>query len=90
MSLIRRCDICNRDIDDGVEFKHIHTRVSIGGLVDEEDPTNIDICPSCWALLVHDIKAKQQRREEAKEADKIFSSPWDPGMMIVQRRGVND
>ena len=86
MSLIRRCDICKRKIEDGVEFKHIHTRTSQGGLVYAEDPNNFDICPSCWALLVHDIKAKIQRREEAKETDKMFSEPWDPGVMVATRR----
>ena len=86
MSLIRRCDICKREIEDGVEFKHIHTRTSQGGLVDAEDPNNLDICPSCWALLMHNIRADIQRQEEAKEADKMFSDPWDPGMMVATRR----
>lgn len=77
MSLIRRCDICNGDINDGTEIKQVRIH---------EDLNIIDICPSCWVELVEAIKAKQRRREEAKEADKIFSHPWDPGMMVVQRR----
>lgn len=86
MSLIRRCDICKRDIEDGVEFKHVHTRVIAGPVYKDDEDTSFDICSSCWALLIHDIKAKQQRREEAKEADRIFSDPWDPGMMVATRR----
>lgn len=87
MSLIRRCDICNRNIDDGVEFKHINTRVTAGPVFRYNEDANLDICPSCWVLLMHNIKAAQQhRREEAKEIDKMFSDPWDPGMMVVTRR----
>ena len=82
MSMIRRCDICKREIDFGEDYQ----RVMPGNGNDE----TLDICPSCWALLMHDIKAKIQRREETKEADKIFTDPWDPGMMVVQRRDKNE
>ncbi len=79
MSMIRRCDICKREIDFGEDYQ----KVMPGN--GNDDP--LDICPSCWTLLMHNIKAaQQQRREEAKEADKIFSDSWDPGMMVVQRR----
>ena len=78
MSMIRRCDICKREIDFGEDYQ----RVMPGNGNNE----TLDICPSCWTLLMHDIKAKIQRREETKEADKMFTDPWDPGMMVVQRR----
>ena len=78
MSLIRRCDICKREIEFGEDYQ----RVMPGNGNDE----TLDICPSCWALLIHNIKADIQRQEEAKEADKMFSEPWEPGMMVVQRR----
>lgn len=78
MSMIRRCDICKREIDFGEDYQ----RVMPGNGNDE----TLDICPSCWALLMHNIRAQQQRREEAKEADKVFSDPWDPGMTVATRR----
>lgn len=78
MSMIRHCDICGKEIAFGEDYQ----RVIPGNGNDE----TLDICPSCWALLMHNIRAQQQRREEAKEADKIFSDPWDPGVMVVQRR----
>lgn len=78
MSLIRRCDICKKEIEFGEDYQ----RVIPGNGNDE----TFDICPSCWALLMHDIKAKIQRQDAAKEADKIFSNPWDPGVMIATRR----
>lgn len=84
MSLIRRCDICNRDIEDGVEFKHINTRVTAGPVYKDNEDSTLDICPSCWALLMHNIRSQQQRREETKETDKIFSDPWDPGVMAFK------
>lgn len=67
MSMIRRCDICKREIDFGEDYQ----RVMPGNGNDE----TLDICPSCWALLMHDIRAKQQRQEESKAADKIFLDP---------------
>lgn len=76
MSLIRRCDICNRNIVDGVEFKHINTRVTAGPVFKYNENASLDICPSCWVLLMHNIKAAQQQiREEAKEADRMFLDP---------------
>lgn len=78
MIMIRRCDICKRKIDFGEDYQ----RVMPGNGNNE----TLDICPSCWTLLMHDIRAKQQRQEESKAADKIFSDPWDPGMIVATRR----
>lgn len=75
MSLIRRCDICKRDIENGSEFKHILTHVVDEELTAGVDLGSIDVCPSCWTLLIHDIKAKIQICEAAKEADKMLSDP---------------
>lgn len=77
MSMIRRCDICEKEIAVGEDYE----RVMPGNGNDE----TLDICLSCWVLLMHNIKAaQQQRREETKESDKMFSDPWDPGVMAFK------
>ena len=78
MSLIRRCDICKKEIDFGEDYQRV--------IPSNDNDETFDICPSCWVELVNTIRVKQKRREETKEADKMFSEPWDPGMMVATRR----
>lgn len=79
MSLIRKCDICKKEIEFGEDYQ----RVIPGNDNDEA----FDICPSCWTILIHDIRAKQQRREESKEAEKMFSDPWDNSGIMAFKNG---
>lgn len=78
MSMIRHCDICGKEIDFGEDYQRV--------IPSNDNDETLDICPSCWVELVNTIRVKQRRREESKEADKMFADPWDPGMMVVQRR----
>lgn len=76
MSMIRHCDICEKEIAFGEDYE----RVMPGNGNDK----TLDICPSCWALIMHNIKADIQRREKAKETNKMLSDPWDPGIMAFK------
>lgn len=86
MSLVRKCDICGKLINKGdictqIEKVSVCTKENDYGVPFDEIEDTMDICQDCWGMLIDGIKAKLARKEISKDTDKIFSDPWDPGVM---------